>query len=81
MFDGCACVVMMRKVGSLEIGWWAGSDEISWLVGFGGREVKRVFLNFFWRGKASLSLVEVNFWQDNNSVCCGFVGENMAVGA
>lgn len=37
MFDGCACVVMMGKVERLEIGWWAGSDEISWLVGFGGR--------------------------------------------
>ena len=37
MFDGCASVVMMGKVKRLEIGWWAGSDEISWLVGFGGR--------------------------------------------
>lgn len=41
--DGCACVVLRTTVKSLEIGWWAGSDEISWLVGFGGREVKRVF--------------------------------------
>lgn len=56
MFDGCACVVMMGKVERLEIGWWAGSDEISWLVGFGGREVKRVFFNFFWRRKLRLAL-------------------------
>lgn len=59
---------MMRKVKILEIGWWAGSDEISWLVGFGGREVKRVFFKL--SGEEMLRLVcggKFWFWQDNDS--------------
>lgn len=47
------------------------------LWGLAVGEIKRVFLNFFLKKKASLSLVEVNFWQDNDSVCGRLVIGNM----